>query len=333
MSEDTQTNLVSEESAPPMSFRERKAQQLAAEREEREAVERQPLEPEDVNSHDHDPDEGEPEESQLLDDQPDGEPDEGVEEEEAEEYTPRERELLEAAEEAEKRRKSMEVDYRQKTQKLSESRKEVDRNLSEVEQAAQYYAQMAQQSLRQFDGINWAELRTKPEEYQQAQQHYLQAENQARHMQQELETVKQHAQKIREQERAREAEISKGMLQQLRPDWSGELYQKAQEWADAELGYSDAEFAEITDWRLMMAMVRAMEADKIKAESKQRVRKAGRKRGSAPAGRNAPQNVGRDAAGRFTTAREEAFANPGNKKTFREMKMRQLELERGRQRR
>ena len=324
----------STEPQAPQSFRERKMQQLAAERTEREASDptRQPEPeeaPDDVETLADDTADREPE-TELLDDseeQPEGDYDDDADQDEVA-YSPREIELQEAAEKAEGLRKSMEKDYRHKTHKLSQDRKAASDERSEVKRAADYYANMAAQELAQFDGVNWAELRTRPEEYQQAQQRYLQVEAAARQRQAEREQINARSDEMDAADAQREAEHSKAVLQQTRPDWNQELYGKAREWASEELDYSPDEFDKITDWRLMLALVKGMEADGIKTKSKKLIRKAGKQRAAPAAGRNANQTSNRDAKGKFTNARKEAFDKPGDRQSFREMKFRQLQMER-----
>ena len=336
MSEDsTQANPTGE---PSKSFRERKEEAL---RMESGAEPSQP-EPDDT-SPSSDPEEGteqrQPDGTMLEEsqDQPEGtEPDAALEdtEESGSEWTARDKEWQEKLDTAETARKSMETDYRRKTHKLSEAARDVNSKAEEVESTAQYFAQQADAALQQFNGVNWTQLRTNPEEFQKAQSAYMQANNVAQQRQGELAKIKERREEIANQSQQQIADHSKGVLSHQIPGWGNELYSKLRDFAGKEYDYSDDEFDRIVDWRPIKMMHDAMTANTVKAGTDKVLKKVGQKSGAqAPGGRTAGMKQPRNAEGKFIAAREEARSNPGNKEAFRSMKARQLEAERDKRRR
>lgn len=323
---------------PSMSFRERKEHELRREQGEPS----QPAEPIDDTSPSSEL-EGEADEQRQPDgtmleesqDQPEGtEPDAALSEPESDEWTVQAKEWQEKVTAAEDARKSMETDYRRKTHKLSEAAREVNAKAEEVETTAQYFAHQADASLQQFNGIDWAMLRTDPEKFQQAQNAYQQATQQQQQRHAELEKIKSRRSEIESQNQQHIADHSKGVLTHQIPGWGNEVYSKLREFAAKEYDYSEAEFDKIVDWRPIKMMHDAMKAKSIKTESGKVLKKVGQKRGSsAPGTRTAGIQAPRNAQGQYMAAREESMKNPGNKDAFRAMKARQLEAERDRRRR
>lgn len=349
MPEELQANRQpAEPSQPPPSFRERKQQQLAGEREQtrqpqpdsddqpdREAVQRQAEEPALEDSIEEQPESAdEPEAILEEEDEPDVSESADDADDDEERYSPRERELMREAEEAEKNRKSMEVDYRHKTHKLSQHMRETEGDAEKVQKALEFCAQLAEQHVNQFQNVNWQELQTRPQEYQQAVQQFQAAQAHRQQMVQGMQQSIDYAAKLKERNLSAQAEHSKGVLEHSIPGWSGETYSKVREFATTEYGYDASEFDQIVDWRPVKALHDAMQAQNARKRGAELVKVKAKKRrnNGAPSGRNA-EVVSRDAKGRYSRARDEAISNPGNRNAFREMKQRQLAMERDRLRR
>ena len=330
MENENQANPSAEPTAT--TFAERKQQQLRQERESRQPEQQnvEPPAPEDEYSADErQPDEVEAEESEQ--DHTEADDTEGALQDEAGtddvEWTARETELTEARDKAEESRKSMERDYRQKTHKLSESVREVEAQAEEVAGAAQYMAAVADQQVAQFEHTDWAELRTRPEEYQAAQQQYMRATQMQEQRHRELESIKQRTNEIKQKNLDRIAEHSRGVLQHQIPNWGNETYGKIREFAQTNYDYSEEDFNQIVDWRQMKALHDAMQADQVKQSSAKVIKKTGKRRGK-PSGRNAPTTQLRNAKGQYESAKKEVEARPGDREAFRAMKYAQLQMER-----
>ena len=326
---------IAESSEPtPTTFRDRKLNELAQERDASAAS--QPAELEDASTQPDDTGDSYTEEpleeevtGELETDPEANESNEAETDPEEESYTPREMELIAAAEKATEQRQSMEGDYRRKTQKLADDSRAVAVQKTEGQRAVNYLVAEADRDMARFSNVDWAQLRTDPERFQAAQQDYLRTDAMCKQRHQEREQFNSQAEQWEADNNARVADHSKGVLQHMRPDWGNELYGKTREWAERELDYSQDEFDRITDWRPMLALVKAMESDEIKAGAKKTLKRVGKTRSNPQVSkRNAAQVQNRDASGRFAEARAHLTANPGDKNAFRAMKMAQLQVER-----
>lgn len=263
--------------------------------------------------------------------QPDSGPDAGADQDEPPPWAAREQELLKAAEEAEARRRSMEQDYRRKTQNLSDAMKAVREQAQQAEESAQYMARIADSGMAQFQNVDWEALKTDPVRYQEASRAYQQAlqQQQARHT--ELRQIREWGQQQQEKNRQYQAEHSKGVLRHVIPNWGNELYGELREFAEQNYDLTGDEFDNITDWRPMAILHDAMKARKIANGSGEVMSKIGRKSARPHAAANkAPQP--RDEAGKYRKARAEAMANPGEKGRFAAMKAAQIRAERDKNR-
>lgn len=324
------------------AFRARQAERLAQER----GSQPEPEAPSPMaDTQDADTAERQPEEVSLeeSEDQPEGETNEGAltddtepvedQPEDSGDWTAREAEWQEKLTKAEEARKSMETDYRRKTHKLSESVREVDSRAEEVEATAQYFANEAAAALKNFENAPWQQLRTDPEKFQEAQNAYMQAQRHYEQRQAELQRIQERRKEIAEKNQQYIAEHSKAVLRHQIPDWGNETYQKLRDFAEKTYDYPSEEFDKIVDWRPMKMLYDAMTANAVRAESSKVVENIGKKTGKRPVGRRATREQPRNAQGQYTAAREKAMQNPGDRGSFREMKARQLAMERERGRR
>lgn len=326
-----------------MSFREAKQRELISELNASQPEPENDTSPAGEIGNDEAP-EREPEEVAAEDsvddaEQPETEADEDAsddvgetDDDENTEWTAREQELEQRAEQAEEARKSMERDYRRKTHKLAESVRAVDEKVKEVESTAEYYATQAKLQVDQFQSVNWQQLQTDPQQYQQAQQAFMQAQQQYRQRMGELKQIQERSKAMQSEMSNSIAEHSRGVLAHQIPDWGGEVYQKLREFAEREYDYTGEQFDEIVDWRPMKMLYDAYKADGIKQGAAKTVKKVGRKQGRKAPGRTADGQP-RNAAGQFQKARETAFSNPGDRSAFREFQNQRLQREKGRGRR
>lgn len=346
-----------------LSFRERKAESLRAEKGADAAPAYQPTQPPGESPTDGVPglemgdaagqpyNEGEPPKSEgVLDNDPvnDGYPGEQTpEEDEGAEFAQPEGELMpeeggdeggldptvqewrDKAEAAEEARGQMERDYRHKTALIAQKRRALDDNLGDVEAQAQFFANFADQGVQRFEGVNWQELQVNPEEYQRTRAQFQQAVSYQQQMNATLEQVKSRAAEMREEARNADAELSREILPTVIPDWSNDKYRKLCDYAAERFSLPPEVMQDRTEhwiFELLNESMAMREAPgKVVGERR-------RQTNSAPTGRNQAQPQMRNARGQYQTARDNAFDNPGDKVSFREMQRRKLVAERSLQR-
>ena len=218
-------------------------------------------------------------------------------------------------------RKAIEQSLDEAKTKASEALYAIEDKYSEAEQVADYFVGMANQQLQQLSQVNPATLTQ--EQFGQFQQAYQAAQMQVQQHTQLVEQIRAQREETRSKQKEREAEIAKERLKVRIPDWSGEKYRALGEIAK-EYGYSEKEFFDSTDHRLILLLnevASGKEAAKV-VESK-----VAKTKPKPPRQSNArPQE--RNEKGQFKRAAE-AFHNakPGTKGSFAAMKAAQLAAE------
>lgn len=203
-------------------------------------------------------------------------------------------------------------------------RQDLEGKFEEAEQVANYYADMANQQLQQLSSVNPATLTQ--EQWGQYQSAYQQAQMQVQQNAYLLEQIKQKRTETLEATKTREAEIARERLKVRIPDWSSEKYNKLGEVAK-EYGYSENEFFETTDHRLMILLnevAASRDAAKVVQKKVEKTKPKAPKHATA-------REQDRNSRGQFAKA-SETFqkAPPGSKGTFAQMKAAQLRAERER---
>lgn len=233
---------------------------------------------------------------------------------------------LEKAEEA---RKNFERDYRLKTHQFGALRRELTEQMQQAQGQTAYLVGLAEQEVRKFAGINWdlERVQNPPQVFEQRKQAYANAVANHQRLSNAFGQLQQRHADYLDSVRKREIEISKETLKTFIPGWSKDKYLAIRELANQEALYTPEEFEKLTDWRPVYMLHRIQELEgkpKTPADVKLQ-RKQRHKPGSA-------QNTSlrRNVDGKFTSAREAAFAKPGNRLSFREMKIAQLAKERAR---
>jgi len=236
-------------------------------------------------------------------------------------------EWREKFEHAEEMRGNMERDYRQKTQKMAVTRRELKTNLEEVAAQGQFFLNLAEQGVKQFDQVNWQELQARPEEYNRARMGFQTALQGRDQMHKALQNVHATMAETREAGASQEAEVSRDILRSMDPKWGPEAYQTLRAHAVEHLDYSGEEMDQITDWRLIRLLQRDL-ATHVSVETVVKVRsKPGN--GKAPAGvRNLAQPQRKNAKGNYQNSRAEAHERPGHRPSFRAMMEDKLRAER-----
>lgn len=219
-------------------------------------------------------------------------------------------------------RKEIERSLDEAKTKATEALYAIEDKFGEAEQIANYFVGMANQQLQQLQGINPTTLTQ--EQFGQYQQAYQQAQMQVQQHQQLIEQIKTEREQTREKQKEREAEIARERLKVRIPDWSGEKYRALGEIAQ-DYGYSEKEFFESTDHRLIVLLnevATGKEAAKV-------VEKKVAKTKSKPPRHSSARPQDRNEKGQFKRAAQE-FANtaPGTKGAFAAMKAAQMAAER-----
>lgn len=223
-------------------------------------------------------------------------------------------------------RKSMERDYRIKTQKIAEARRHLEGNTKEVMQMAGFYANLADSAVSRFQNVNWDALRTKPEEFNRVKAQYDQAVAQRNQIKAGLEQLSVKQREAIEQAKRAEAELSREILSTTVPDWSSERYRTLREFADKESLFSPDEFNQITDWRTMYLLneiEKVRSAPKTISPPQAKASPPKRRTGTQPA-----VPTPRDASGKFTSATKLLQMKPGDKAARRDFFRAKLAAER-----
>jgi len=245
-----------------------------------------------------------------------------------EEYRQQFAELREKAEKAEEARASMERDYRRKTHKIAQARRELDDGVHEAAETVQYLAQRAQANMQKYAGVDWQQLQAAdPAQFQQARQQYAMDLQVARQAEQEQQTVIERARQMRETARQREADLSKEILQSVIPEWGSDHYVRLRDYATEQLDMAPEEVDAITDWRTMRMIHQLWQGNQAPAK----VTRRGPATSKPPRGaHNRPTGQARNARGQYIKAREAAQAEPGNREQVRGMFAAKLRAERER---
>ena len=219
-------------------------------------------------------------------------------------------------------RKEIERSLDEAKTKASEALYAIEDKFGEAEQIADYFVGMANQQLQQLSQINPATLTQ--EQFGQYQQAYQQAQLQVQQHTQLVEQIKQEREETRKTQKDREAEIARERLKVRIPDWSGEKYRALGELA-TEFGYSEAEFFDSTDHRLILLLNEVATGKEAAKVVEKKVTKTKTKPPRTASAR--PQE--RNERGQFKKAQQEFNeTRPGTKGSFAAMKAAQLRAER-----
>ena len=319
------------------TFRERKTEQLQGE------TQPQPGRREDLAESD-DPEMGYPDES--LDSLDDEGHDSDVESDEPgalTESTPdQDDDTADAEDDTELSYEDLQAKYKSAVQEISRvtaNRKKIEQDFSDgiadnikyrhqledlnaqAEQRAQFFLGLANQQVQTLENADWSQV--PPEKMAAAKQRYQKAVHERDQLVQVFQATQRQAHEALEQVKKREAEIARNQLHTRIPQWNDEHYGRLREHA-VTLGWSTDEYNDLTDWRIIELIHRNWEANQA-VEKVQNVKR--KRQARAPRNRNGrPQP--RNADGRYRKSRDDAFERPGDKGSFREMKMRQMERER-----
>ena len=162
------------------------------------------------------------------------------------------------------------ADYTQKTQEVSEQRKQVEtqaqalqRQAAEFQQAVQLqeqnlqgYAQLAalQNNLQQYEGVDWQEFSDNdPAGAQKAWFAYQQSQQAAQNLQGQLQQQTQALQAQRQQATARQLEQGMAELKREIPNWGSEVQGKLVDHG-TNYGFNASELKGITDPRMIKVL-------------------------------------------------------------------------------
>ena len=308
---------------PSLSFRQRAAARISAERPEPQAEmppANPPADPQmelDIESTEAEIDEGAIEDAE-------GEYPAGDEDADEDPTSAIER-WRRQAEEADEARQSMERDYRRKTHKIAQTVEELRERVVEARATHEVLLTEAQAEMMPFQNINWNALQQDPVQYQQASAAWREAQTKYQRRIAEAERLIQRTREMRDEARKSQAEISKDILRSQVPGWSGEKYQEIKQFAVDQYDYTPEEVDEQVDWRWIKVMDDARRV--IKRPGVKGVTAVGKPPAS---GKNRPVAQARNAQGKYQTARAHAFENPGNRGALRSALEAKLKAERNR---
>lgn len=319
----------------PLSFRERTLQRLSEEssppphqEEERidTNVQQDDLVEQEAPQDAHQPDDGYPTES--LDLGPTGDlPEPGVDNSNVEGVLGDEdvTELRQRAEKAESLTQSMQTDYTQKTQKLGESRRELETSLEQSTRISQVYAQRANANLARYKDVNWQQLQSTldPQVYNQRVAEYRQSVSVRDNAIAEHESIAKFATEQVDKQRRNQAEDSRNILRNTIPGWGDELYRDLRDFAVSNLAFTESEFSDLTDHRFIR-MFHDLWKISNTGKTVQGIQQHHTQQ--RPPGQNKARSRGAD--GRFQKAQEEHVRNPGDRNATRDFFRARLEKER-----
>ena len=309
-----------------LSFREMKAQQLSAERGESEEpaprLTSEDPEVEDVvDTEEDNAIEEEPIEESELDEPTDELEADDDDEDSTEDYRAKYTELEKEYRRVTENRKKREQEHAEAMSNFVRSKHEFEDTITEAKRGAEYYANLANQQVAQFQNINWSQV--PPDQVQNLQMQAAQAQQFAHQRMQEFESLKQWEQERRDQLRSREAEMAVARLRASIPEWSNEHYQALGEVA-REAGFSPEEYGEITDPRIIELLHYRWKTEQAVKGVKKTVKQRKAKPPQNRSGKLPPRNV----KGQFRQAEKDFRENPNRRGAFAKLKAAQLQMER-----
>lgn len=173
-------------------------------------------------------------------------------------------------------------DYTQKTQALSDQRRELETRLerfdaaSKAENSALAKVAWTQAQLAQFEGIDWDQWdRIDPNAANRARWQLSELRQQAEGAQAEYRNAQGEARSIAQQEAARRIEEGRKVLAERIPDWSDDKARAIVDTAHKVYGFSMDDLQSIDDPRVIIALNDALEYQKgqKKAAASQKVAK------------------------------------------------------------
>ena len=212
------------------------------------------------------------------------------------------------AERANELRANMERDYRKKTADIGKTRRDLEEAAELNENYGQFFNNLAERVLAQFENVNWTEAKKDPESYMALNQRFQQAQADRDGIVQAMNEIKANREAAKKKASEQEANLSRDILRNSVPDWGADRYARLREFAVSELGYEAEEFDAITDWRIMAMAVKVQDA----AEAPKVVtKKFGKRKAKAPKPQGRGKMPERNAKGQFQKSKDAWLGNPG----------------------
>ena len=226
--------------------------------------------------------------------------------------------------EAEELRGNMQSDYQRKTQKMADDRRELKKGFEIQSQITQSYVDTAEQALAQWQGVDWQNLRRTldPADYNQRVAQYQQVANQVDAAKGNHKSLVDYAAKTLDEQKSAEAEVSKDILTNTIPQWGNELYGHLRNFAVDRLGFSPAEFDDVTDHKVIALIHRNWSTANAGKTVEQVTRQTNQR---PPQGANLPPR-GHD--GKVRGTKQAWLENPGDKGRARDHFQEKLRRER-----
>jgi len=220
-------------------------------------------------------------------------------------------------------RKEVEASLDKAQEAAVTTRHALEDKLQEADQLVSHFAGMATRQLQQLQSVNPATL--PPEQQAQYYQQLNMATQQVQQFDSQLQGLKRQQQEQREFAKKREAEIAIARLKTRIPDWGQDKYGQLAELA-GEYGYTQQEFFDTTDYR-MMVILNELQQSRNAGDA---VKKTIKQRKANPPKSRAAKSQARNDNGQFAKAQQAFHDNPNQRGAFAAMKAQQLKMERNR---
>tara|TARA_B100000073_G_scaffold334961_1_gene328056 strand:+ start:4422 stop:5417 length:996 start_codon:yes stop_codon:yes gene_type:complete len=228
--------------------------------------------------------------------------------------------------EAEDLRQKMQTDYTQKTQELANKNRQLRDDIQLNEGISQSYLSAAEQQVQFWAGTDWNHLQRTmdPRQYQLEVQKYQKAINDRDQMQRFHNDIVERHKAQQTKVREHEIEVSSDILATTIPNWGQDTYQSVAQFSIDKLGWTEQEFMDITDHKVMSALHYRWSTENANS----RVQNIKRESSQQPpaSGRNKAQQ-GRSSDGKFRSARQEMIDNPNVRGSARNYFMEKLKRE------
>ena len=168
------------------------------------------------------------------------------------------------------------ADYTRKTQTLSAEKREVDSIKAEYANGLDFLNEQANQALNQYSGVNWQDLKVQdPANYEVVLKEYQEIQKAVQGVQQHRNAFIDKANAERQANIKQQAIESNDILRNIIPDWGTAKYSKLREYAaTSELHIGMEEFEQVTDWRFMRLLDKAMNYDDAQNITTKKVKKS-----------------------------------------------------------
>lgn len=206
------------------------------------------------------------------------------------------------------------ADYTRKTQEVAEQRREVAQSAERMANLPKLYELVAQNMMKGFDQVNWQQLT--PEQHQQLTVAKQTRAQEAAELAAVAKGFDEQIQKVTQQKREQEVSRAREILPQAIPNWGDDVYAETMRYAVDELGYSQEEATNTTDYRQILAWNKAMTLDSSSRRVQDTIATGKATETKRPGKQPRPAQQAREprADGRLRAAQARLAKSPGSRK-------------------